>query len=54
MEIEKSFSSFEELSHFSEVFGLFDNITYYDPIRGWMLILDEDFDEDYEGPQQGC
>jgi len=54
METEKSFSSFEALTHFSEVYDLLDNITYYDPIRGWVLILDEDFDEDYEGPQQGC
>jgi hypothetical protein len=54
MEIEKAFSSLEELSNFLQLYGLDENITYYDPIRGWVLALDEDFDEGDEGFIKGC
>ena len=52
--LEKYFSSHEELADYIERFDLQENITYYSPLLGWVLVIDEDFDEDDEDPQQPC
>ena len=52
--MEYTFETMDKLSLYADDQGIVGANTYFDPQRGWVLVLDEeDFYEDDEGPQQG-
>jgi len=50
---ELSFKTIDKLSVYAEDHGIYGANTYFDPSRGWVLVLDEEFDEDDEGYIKG-